>query len=280
MVHARRGLALLAVTGCLLATLVMPAQAKWNEGKAQPSGGGCPNLSVRLKASNNRRGRASATLTITSTGQSPVTNMMVSIQLPEHFSPPSSASIKPTLDPQPASMYSAPSQIWSNVTILQPGKQLRFKIEGTRDACQADATTATFNAQAYLMSGSTITCISRASPAAVKVKNGRKPAAPCPPPPAVALFAADQTFFGMTEPQPVRRLLEEEEGGTARGSDRILASTSPEDCIAQCGAAGLTPPFYASHFASTGGCRCCQDGVSCGPLVYEPGANTYRITSE
>jgi hypothetical protein len=82
--------------------------------------------------------------------------------------------------------------MWTNVTIPGRGKKLSFKIETTRDDCEADATTATFNAQAYLMSGA-ITCISTASPVAVKGKSGRKHAAHCPRSPAVVLFANDQS---------------------------------------------------------------------------------------
>lgn len=104
--------------------------------------------------------------------------------LPEHFHAPDSTSVKPTPNPQPASTFNSPSQIWTNVTI-PAGQRLRFKVEARRDACQAEATTDTFEAVAV-----TTTCLSRADPSTIKIKSTRKTAAPCPPASAFALFAA------------------------------------------------------------------------------------------
>lgn len=220
----------------------------------------CSNIAVALKASKQVRlgGSTLATFSMTNTGSTAMSGLIVGITLPPQYLAPKKMAVHPRTKPPAQAQYVAPSAVWTSITV-PAGKTLRFTVKAKTNKCDSYTTSLQINAAAYMVdSQSALVCYSGADPATVKVATTKHSIVACPTPPPgpvgpVSLYAVNQAFAGAS---PQRRALTE---GT-----RQLTARSLEECTAVCSET-YTKPFYVVYNAHTFACSCCQN--TCGTCV-------------
>jgi hypothetical protein len=225
---------------------------------AQPPA--CSNIAVALKASKRVRlgDSTSATFSMTNTGSTARSGLIVGITLPPQYLAPNKMAVRPLTKPPTQAHYVAPSAVWTSITI-PARKTLHFTVKAKTKKCDSYTTSLQINAAAYMIDRQwALECYSSADPATVKVETTRHSIVACPTPSPgpvgpVSLFAVDQAFAGAS---PQRRALTE---GT-----RKLTVSSLDECTAVCRET-YTKPFYVVYNAVTLACSCCQN--ACGTCL-------------
>ena len=236
-----------------LSLIALPFLASLVGVAAQPPA--CSHIAVALKASKQVRlgGSTWATFSMTNTGSTAMSDLIVGITLPPQYLAPK-MTVQSLTKPPAQAQYVAPSAVWTSVTV-PARKTLRFKVKAKTNKCDSYATSLQINAAAYMVdSQSALVCYSGADPATVKVATTKHSIVACPTPPPgpvgpVSVYAVNQIIIDGT---PQRRALTE---GT-----RQLTARSLEECTERCSSI-YRKPFYVGYNAQTFACSCCQNTV-------------------